>query len=219
MVCGCWCYGPFWSSRRGTVCVGGHHVPPSLGNSPAVLFGRALKPALSPLVVSIKCKHSLHVIRQLLKDPCTESPLEVPLMAAVGLLVGPEMVLKVSFWPGVSVLTVDVKVFEHVIKVEIEGLVEILASTSHAFAGGSTMFQMVILSSPFLIRQGFICWKKTGGEESLDCLVQNNIIRQWPETANVQKACVHFIAKIKFLRLFSKVKIHIISLCFNYWIA
>ena len=104
-----------------------------------MLFGCAVKPALSPLGVSVECKHSFHVIGKLLEDPCTNSPLEVPLVAAVGLLVSPEMVLKVPLWPGMSVLAVDVEVSEHVVEVKIEGLVEVLASASHAFAGESTV--------------------------------------------------------------------------------
>lgn len=107
-------------SGRGTVRVGGHHVPPSLSHSPAVLLRHAVKPALGPLGMSGKCKHSFHVVRQILKDPSSECSLEVPLVAVLAGLVSPEMLLEAPSGARVPVLAVDIEVSEHVLKVKVE---------------------------------------------------------------------------------------------------
>lgn len=144
-------------SGRGTVRVGGHHIPPPLSHSPAVLLCHAVKPALSPLGMFVKCKHPLHVVRQILEEPGSKSSLEVSLVAVVAVLVSPEMLLEVPFRACVPVLAVDIEVSEHVLKVKVEGLVEVLVSSFHIFTGESTLSKPIVLSPPFLIRQRFIC--------------------------------------------------------------
>lgn len=116
-----------------------------------MLLCHALKPALSPLDMSVKCKHSLHIVRQILKEPCSESSLEVPLVAVVAVLVSSEMLLEVPFGACVPVLTVDIEVSEHVLEVKVKGLVEVLVSSFHVFAGESALSKPIILSPLFLI--------------------------------------------------------------------
>lgn len=118
-----------------------------------MLLRHAVKPALSPLSMPVECKHPLHVVRQILKEPGSESSLEVSLVAVVAVLVSPEMLLEVPFRPCVPVLAVDIEVSKHVLKVKVEGLV----SSFHIFAGESTLSKPIVLSPPFLIRQRFVC--------------------------------------------------------------
>lgn len=111
-----------------------------------------MKPALSPLGMSVECKHSLHVIREILEEAGSESSLEVPLVAVVAVLVSPEMLLEIPFRACVPVLAVDIEVSEHVLKVKVKGLLEVLGSSFHVFAGESTLPQPIVLVPPFLIR-------------------------------------------------------------------
>lgn len=121
-----------------------------------MLFGCALKPALCPFYVPVKCKHLLHIFKHVLEGSGTKSTLEVSLVAVVRLLVGLDVLFKVPFWPSVSVLAVDVEVSEHVVEVEIKGMMKTLPSV-HVFIVERIVSQLVILVPSFLIRQGFIC--------------------------------------------------------------
>lgn len=117
-----------------------------------MLLCHAVKPALSPLV-SIKCKHPLHVV----EEPGSESSLEMPLVPVVAVLVSPEMLLKVPFGACVPVLAVDIEVSEHVLKVKVEALVEVLVPSARLFAGKRALPKPIIVPPLFLIRQRFIC--------------------------------------------------------------
>lgn len=98
-----------------------------------MLFGCALKPALCPFYVSVKCKHLLHIFKHVLEDSGAKSALEVSLVAVVCLLVGLEVLVKVPFLASVPVLAIDVEVSEHVVEVEIKGMMKTLPSV-HVFA-------------------------------------------------------------------------------------
>lgn len=112
----------FYILRCSTVCVCGYHISSALCHCSTVLFWCTVKAAFSLLGVSVKGKHSLYVIKHVIKDTCSKTSLKVSLMSAVGLLVGPGVFIKVSSVTGMPVLAVDVKVLENVIKVEAERL-------------------------------------------------------------------------------------------------
>lgn len=101
--------------------------------------------------MSVKGKHPLHVVGQILKESGSESSLEVPLVAVVVVLLSPEMLLKVPFWACVPVLAVDIKVSKHVLEVKVKGLVEVLVSCFRIFAGESTLSKPIVLSLSSLI--------------------------------------------------------------------
>ncbi len=94
-----------------------------------------MKPVFSLLGVSVKGKHSLYVVKHVVKDTCSKTSLKVSLMSAVGLLVGPGVFIKVSSVTGMSVLAVDVKVLENVIKVEAERLLGTLSMSALRLSG------------------------------------------------------------------------------------
>lgn len=100
-----------------------------------MLLSRALESALSPGTVRVKRKHFLQVLKHVIKESSTETPLlKLPLMSVHGLLMGLKVTVKVSLLVGLILgvgvkvvlvsllLTKMVKVFEDVIKVEVEGL-------------------------------------------------------------------------------------------------
>lgn len=89
-----------------------------------------MKPVFSLFGVPVKGKHSLYVLEHVIKDTCSKTSLKVSLMSAVGLLVGPGVFIKVSTVTGMSVLAVDVKVLENVIKVKGEGFVVTLSMSA-----------------------------------------------------------------------------------------
>lgn len=113
-----------------------------------------LKPALS-LLSSVPVKSKLlHVVKHAVKATttcCSKSPLGVSLVSAVmGLLVGPEVILEVPLVTGVPVLAVNIKVLEHVAKVE--GRVDIwTVSAFGSIIMECSMSKLVILLSPLLI--------------------------------------------------------------------
>ena len=97
-------------------------------------------------------EHSLHVLKNVIEDPRSKRPLDMSLVFTVELLVGPEVLLKVSPMPGMPVLAVDVKVLEHVVQVEVERLVDVLPLSSLGLSVEvCVMSNLVILSSPLLI--------------------------------------------------------------------
>lgn len=134
----------------GAVSEGGHHVPPTLGHCPAVLLSRALESALSPGAVRVKGEHLLQVLEHIIKESSAEGPLlKLSLLSVHSLPMGLEVAVKVSLLVGLIMgvvvgvevvlvlllllLTKMVKVFEDVIKVEVEGLevlVEVVLASS-----------------------------------------------------------------------------------------
>lgn len=85
----------------------------------------------------VKGEHLLQVLKHVIKESRAEAPLlKLPLVSVHGLLMGLEVVVKVSLLValilGVKVVVVlllpakRVKVFEDVIKVEVKGLVVLL---------------------------------------------------------------------------------------------
>lgn len=146
------------TSGSRAVGVGCHHVAPTLCHGPAVLSG-ALKLALGsgrvPLcaVKAIKGEHLLHVVKHVVEDPPAKSPLEGSPVAIVSFLVSPEMALKVLLVTGMPVLAENVKVFENVIKVEVEWLLEVLpvASAARVLVGEGAMSNLIILPSALII--------------------------------------------------------------------
>lgn len=126
-----------------------------------MLLCHAVEPALSPLGMSVECKHPLHVIRQILEEASSKSPLEVPLVAVEVVCVSPEMLLEAPLGTCVPVLAVDIEVSEHVLKVKVEGLLEVLASSFRVLAEErAALSKPIVLSPPFLVRQRFVCWKR-----------------------------------------------------------
>ncbi len=139
----------------GAVSEGGHHVPPTLGHCPAVLLPRALESALSPGAVRVEGEHLLQVLKHVIKESSAEAPLlELPPLPVHSLPVGLEVAVKVSLLVGlvlgvrVKVLVVSlllterVRVFEHVIKVEVEGmvvLVEVVVASSSSSSSSSSV--------------------------------------------------------------------------------
>lgn len=100
----------------------------------------------------VESKHSLHVLKHVIKTPRSKTPLEVSLVSAVGLLVGPGLVFKVSPVSGVSVLAVDVKILKHVVKVEAESLVRIGSHSAPRLPGEvGSITKLIVLSPPGLI--------------------------------------------------------------------
>ena len=141
-----------------TVCVCGDHVPSALCHCPAVLFCRALEPAVRPACVSIKREHLLHVLKHVIKEFSTKGALEVSLVPVLGLLmgllVGLEVAVKGPLVMGVLVMTEQVRVSEQVIKVEVKVLVEVLSTPATACAWltrGGAMSKLVILQSPLIV--------------------------------------------------------------------
>lgn len=122
-----------------------------------MLLRHAVKPALSPLGMSGERKHPLHVVGQILEEAGSEGSLEVPLVAVVVVLVvRPEMLLGAPFGARVPVLAVDIEVSEHVLKVKVVGLVEVLVFSFRVAAGESALSEPVVLSSLLLVRQRLV---------------------------------------------------------------
>ena len=117
-----------------------------------MLFGRTLKPAVTLLCLLFEGEHSLHILKNVVEDTRSESPLDVSLVFTVELLVGSEVLLKVPPMPGVPVLAVDVQVLEHVVQVEVERLVDALPlSALRLPVEVYCVSHVVVLSSPLLI--------------------------------------------------------------------
>lgn len=136
------------SSGGSAVCVCGHHVPSALRHCSAVLLRCSVKPAFSLFGMFVESKHSLHVFKHVIKNTCSKPTLEVSLVSAVGLLVGPGLLFKVSPVTGMSVLAVDVKVLKHVIEVEAERLAGVRSLTVSRLSSEVCGFtKLVVLSS------------------------------------------------------------------------
>lgn len=113
-----------------------------------------MKPAFSLFGVSVKSKHSLYVVKHVVKDTCSKTSLKVSLVSAVGLLVGPGVFFKVSSVTGVPVLAVDVKVLEYVVKIEAERLLGALSTSVLCLPSEVCRAapELVVLSSSGFIR-------------------------------------------------------------------
>ena len=145
--------------RPSAVSICSHHIPSTLCNRSTVLFCSPLKRTVSPLVVLVKSEQLFHVVKHVIKNSTSaKASLKVPLVPSVGLLVGPKVLLKVSLMPGMSILTVDIKVLEHVVKIKVKVLVEMLPlSTFSALIKYRTVSKLVVFLSLRLIRQCLIC--------------------------------------------------------------
>lgn len=103
-----------------------------------MLLSHALESALSPGTVRGKGEHFLQVLKHVIKESSADTPLlELSPMSVHSLPVGLEVAVKVSLLVGLVLgvgvgvkvvlvsllLTESLKVFEHVIKVEVERLV------------------------------------------------------------------------------------------------
>lgn len=112
-----------------------------------------MKPVFSLFGMFFKCKHSFYVVKDVIKGSCSKTSLKVSLMSTVGLLVGPGVLIKVSSVTRMSVLAVDVKVLENIIKIEAERLVATLPMPSLCFSGevrSSVTILVIISSSGFI---------------------------------------------------------------------
>lgn len=89
-----------------------------------------MKPVFSLFSVSIKSKHFVYVVKHVIKDTCPKTSLKVSLMSFMRILVGLGVFFKVPSVTCMSILAVDVKVFEYVIKVEAERLVTCLSMSA-----------------------------------------------------------------------------------------
>lgn len=97
-------------------------------------------------------EHPLHILKNVIEDTRSKIPVDVSLVFTVDLLVGSEVLLKVPPVPGMPVLAVDVKVLEHVVKVEVEGLVDVLPLSALCLSVEvHCMSNLVVLSSLLLI--------------------------------------------------------------------
>lgn len=109
-----------------------------------MLLSRAVESALSPGTVRVKGEHLLQVLEHVIEKSSAKAPLlKLPPLPVHSLPMGLEVAVEVSLLVGLVLgvkvvlvsllLTKMVKVFEDVIKVEVEGLevlVEVVVSAS-----------------------------------------------------------------------------------------
>lgn len=107
------------------------HVAPSLCDGPTMLSARTMKAAVSPCLVSIKRKHSLHVLKHIIKRTTTKRALKVSLVLTTHLLLMLKA-LEMSFMVGVRIVSKDVKVSEELVEIKVEILMELVVASSRA---------------------------------------------------------------------------------------
>lgn len=137
-----------------------------------MLLGRALKPAPSAGSLRVKGEHLLQVLEHVVKESLAEAPLlKASPVAVHGVPVSLEVVVEVSLLVGLTlgvevvVLTERVHVFEDVVEVEVEGLevlpeVVVAPPSFVALTRRCTVTELVILSSPLIVGQRLVRWKK-----------------------------------------------------------
>lgn len=108
------------------------HVAPSLCDGPTMLSARTMKAAVSPCLVSIKRKHSLHVLKHIIKCTTTKRALKVSLVLTTHLLLMLKVALEMSFMVGVRIVSKDVKVSEELVEIKVEILMELVVASSRA---------------------------------------------------------------------------------------
>lgn len=99
------------------------HVAHSLCDGPTILSARTMKAAVRPCLVSIKRKHSLHVLKHIIKRTTTERALKVSPVPAPHLLMMLKVALEMSFIVKVRIVSKDVKVFEDIVEIKVEILI------------------------------------------------------------------------------------------------